>query len=170
MRHPNKHIADAIQYAASRGWRVELSKGHNWGFLLCPRYGQGGGCEIAVFSTPKVPENRAGTSEKESIDVPTGKGVDMDKEYEFTLILDGIPSLTPEILDAFYEAGCDDGLLSRSDGVVSIDFGRTAPSREDAILSAIHDIEKANVRRTGQTCRVRSNRSRRLARRVRHCA
>src|ERR1700722_1417049 len=69
----------------------------------------------------------------------------MEKEHEFTLILDGIPSFTPEILDALYEAGCDDGLLSRCDGVVSIDFGRVAPSREDAIISAIRDIEKANV-------------------------
>jgi hypothetical protein len=69
----------------------------------------------------------------------------MEEEYEFTLILDGIPAFTPEILDAFYEAGCDDGLLSRCDGVVSIDFGRTAPSREEAIVSAIRDIEKANV-------------------------
>jgi hypothetical protein len=69
----------------------------------------------------------------------------MEKEHEFTLILDGIPSFTPEILDALYEAGCDDGLLSRCDGVVSIDFGRIAPSREDAIVSAIRDIEKANV-------------------------
>jgi hypothetical protein len=57
-RHPKKHIEAAVGYAESRGWRVELSAGHAWGFLLCPRYGQGG-CDIAVYSTPRVPENHA---------------------------------------------------------------------------------------------------------------
>jgi hypothetical protein len=74
MRHPNKHIADAIAYAESRGWRVELSKGHNWGFLLCPRYGEGDGCEIPVYSTPKVPENRARDIVKRVNRCPHGQG------------------------------------------------------------------------------------------------
>jgi hypothetical protein len=58
-RHPKKHIEDAVKYAESRGWRVELSQGHAWGFLFCPAYGQGEGHEIAVHSTPKVSENHA---------------------------------------------------------------------------------------------------------------
>ena len=59
-RHPKKPIQEAIKYAVVRGWRVEKAKkGHNWGFLLCPGYGEGGGCEIAVYSTPKVPEDLA---------------------------------------------------------------------------------------------------------------
>ena len=58
-RHPNKHIEAAIKEAVSRGWRVEMSRGHNWGFLLCPQYGQGGGCEIPIYSTPKFPEDLA---------------------------------------------------------------------------------------------------------------
>jgi hypothetical protein len=69
----------------------------------------------------------------------------MEKEHEFTLILDGVPSFTPEILDAFYEAGCDDALLSRCDGVVSMDFTRSAPTMKDAIISAIRDVQRANV-------------------------
>jgi hypothetical protein len=60
-RHPNKHIEEAVQYAEERGWRVEMSDGHAWGFLLCPQYGAGGerGCEFTVPSTPRVPEHIA---------------------------------------------------------------------------------------------------------------
>ena len=58
-RHPDKHIEEAIQYAEERGWRVQMSKGHSWGFVLCPQYGQGDGCEVTVYSTPKVPEDHA---------------------------------------------------------------------------------------------------------------
>jgi hypothetical protein len=66
-RHPKKHIEAAVGYAESRGWRVELSAGHAWGFLLCPRYGQGG-CDIAVYSTPR--------SDGGSIGVRTRKGAE----------------------------------------------------------------------------------------------
>jgi hypothetical protein len=57
-RHPNKHIEGAVQYAESRGWRFEASRGHCWGFLLCPERSREG-CSIGVHSTPRVPENHA---------------------------------------------------------------------------------------------------------------
>jgi len=57
-RHPNKHIERAIKYAESLGWRVELSNGHAWGFLLCPRSTREGRA-VAVWSTPRNPENHA---------------------------------------------------------------------------------------------------------------
>ena len=57
-RHPNKHIEQAIQYAESLSWRVELSLGHAWGRLLCPRSTREG-CIVAVWSTPRNPENHA---------------------------------------------------------------------------------------------------------------
>ena len=66
-------------------------------------------------------------------------------EFEFTLILEGIPQLTPEIAAAFDEAGCADALLSHRDGIVSMDFIRAAPTRGSAIVSAILDVERANV-------------------------
>ena len=66
-------------------------------------------------------------------------------KHEFALIIDGIPDLTPEILDRLYEAGCADALISRSDGVVSMDFARIAPSPHDAITSAMRDVESAGV-------------------------
>jgi hypothetical protein len=57
-RHPDKHIEAAVRHAESLGWRVEMSNGHAWGFLLCPERSREG-CSIAVFSTPKVPEHHA---------------------------------------------------------------------------------------------------------------
>ena len=57
-KHPNKHIERAIKYAESSAWRVELSKGHAWGHLLCPLRTREG-CIVGVWSTPKNPENHA---------------------------------------------------------------------------------------------------------------
>lgn len=57
-RHPNKHIEAAIDHAEALGWRVETSNGHAWGFLLCPRQDRDG-CSLAVWSTPRNPENHA---------------------------------------------------------------------------------------------------------------
>jgi len=56
--HPSKEIDDALEYAAARGWRIELAKGHAWGRILCTRQ-QRGGCSYSVWSTPRVPENHA---------------------------------------------------------------------------------------------------------------
>ena len=57
-RHPDKHIEKAIRDAESLGWRVEMSNGHAWGFLLCPQHTRDG-CSVTVNSTPRVPENHA---------------------------------------------------------------------------------------------------------------
>lgn len=57
-RHPNKHIERAVKYAESLGWRVEISNGHAWGFLLCPERTRAG-CLVGVWSTPRNPENHA---------------------------------------------------------------------------------------------------------------
>jgi hypothetical protein len=62
--HSKKEIADALDYAEKKGWRVESgSKGHAWGKLYCPyndvecRCGEY--CIISVWSTPKSPGNHA---------------------------------------------------------------------------------------------------------------
>ena len=57
-RHPDKHIEKAVRYAESLGWRVEISNGHAWGFLLCPQHTREG-CSVTVNSTPRRPENHA---------------------------------------------------------------------------------------------------------------
>jgi hypothetical protein len=59
--------------------------------------------------------------------------------HEFTLILVE-PHVTEEQCNALYEAGCDDGTISTSQGVTRIDFAREAPSLEAAIRSAIANV------------------------------
>lgn len=57
-RHPKPPIEEAVQYAEQRGWRVEMSSGHAWGRLYCPKSTREG-CIVSVWSTPRVPENHA---------------------------------------------------------------------------------------------------------------
>ncbi len=65
--------------------------------------------------------------------------------HEFTLVLSGVAELTPELLDAFYEAGCDDALVGMRDGVAFADFCRDGASFDDAVLSALRDVKKAGI-------------------------
>jgi hypothetical protein len=57
-RHPSKEIESAIRYAEKLGWTVELSNGHAWGRICCPRHTTEG-CQISIWSTPRVPEHHA---------------------------------------------------------------------------------------------------------------
>jgi hypothetical protein len=67
------------------------------------------------------------------------------REYDFALIVGGVPELTPQVEDALFEAGCDDATLSIQYGLLYIEFSRTAPSLEHAVLTAIHDVEGARI-------------------------
>lgn len=59
-RHPNKEIRAALEYAYSKGWRVEKAgkSSHAWGQMFCPS-AQRGGCRESIWSTPKNPERHA---------------------------------------------------------------------------------------------------------------
>jgi hypothetical protein len=66
-------------------------------------------------------------------------------EWTFRLALRGI-ELTDEQLDTLYEAGCDDGSFSlEPDGTVFGYFDRDADAQDDAVLSAIRDVESAGI-------------------------
>ena len=67
------------------------------------------------------------------------------REFDFTLLLTGINELTPNIMDALFEAGCDDGTVSMRSGRAFITFSRQAPSMKDAIVSAIGNVRNANI-------------------------
>ena len=69
----------------------------------------------------------------------------METEHEFTLALDGISDLTREVVDALYEAGCDDGTIVMRASRVSIGFTRSAPTLSEAIVSAITDVRRAGI-------------------------
>ncbi len=67
------------------------------------------------------------------------------QEYDFTLILSGVDDITEEVCNALYEAGCDDATPGMREGVVFLDFTREANSCEEAIASAIRNVESAGV-------------------------
>ena len=64
--------------------------------------------------------------------------------YDFTLIVEGTDFVDDDIVNAAYEAGCDDALLGYTSGVPCADFAREAASLEEAALSAIADIESVD--------------------------
>jgi hypothetical protein len=64
------------------------------------------------------------------------------REHEFTVIL-ASPEKTEEDAAALYEAGCSDGSISTSSGVTRIDFHRESETLEEAIRSAIANVQAA---------------------------
>ena len=64
--------------------------------------------------------------------------------YDFTLIVEGTDFVDDDIVNAAYEAGCDDALLGYTSGVPCADFAREASSLEEAALSAIADLESVD--------------------------
>jgi hypothetical protein len=67
------------------------------------------------------------------------------KKHTFTLILSGVAELTPELADALYAATNGDIELNMRDGVAFVEFERTAPTLREAIMTAIAEIEGADV-------------------------
>lgn len=59
------------------------------------------------------------------------------QEHDFTLLLDGLQSITPELEEAIFKAGCDDATLSLRFGRLFLTFSRTASSLREAIVSAV---------------------------------
>ena len=67
------------------------------------------------------------------------------KTYEFVATLSQGTEYSDELVEALYEAGCDDGSVWSSEGVVEIGFNREAESLEAAIRSALGDVQKAGA-------------------------
>jgi hypothetical protein len=66
--------------------------------------------------------------------------------YTFTVILGEQTEMTEDLAEALAAAGCDDGLAGSSSGVAAVIFDREAESLEQAVRSAIADVEKAGCR------------------------
>ncbi len=64
-------------------------------------------------------------------------------KYDFTLVLKGAPELTDDLANRLFEAGCDDGSPGMCCGTTSINFHRVADSLENALRSAITDVNSA---------------------------
>jgi hypothetical protein len=63
--------------------------------------------------------------------------------YTFTVILGDQTEMTEDLAEALAAAGCDDGLAGSSGGVAAVIFDRQAESLEQAVHSAIADVQKA---------------------------
>lgn len=61
--------------------------------------------------------------------------------WRFSLIIDGPDLDDDDLLDALFEAGCDDALFGGVNGTQCADFHRETAQIEDAVLSAIAAIE-----------------------------
>ncbi len=69
----------------------------------------------------------------------------ISKTYQFTLVLKNVDENTPDLEDSLYEAGCDDALINFRNSTVYLDFDREGRSLEQAVLSAIKNVESASV-------------------------
>ena len=77
--------------------------------------------------------------------------------HHFALAVDG-PDLQDNVLiERLFKAGCDDAAIVRSAGIQYVDFDREAASLDEAVLSAVTDIERVegvNVARVADTVLV----------------
>lgn len=62
--------------------------------------------------------------------------------HHFTLIVDGPDLQDDALIDKLFEAGCDDAATGRIDGIQYVDFDREAVSVDEAVLSAVTDVER----------------------------
>lgn len=65
--------------------------------------------------------------------------------YNFTLTLSGVTYETEGLEDALYESGCDDALICAYGNSVYVEFDREANSLDEAISSAVENIESAGI-------------------------
>jgi hypothetical protein len=65
-------------------------------------------------------------------------------KYEFSLILTAT-DITDDDVEKLFESGCDDGsVLSRGE-VTMIQFDRESATLDEALVSAIRDVESAGL-------------------------
>jgi hypothetical protein len=67
------------------------------------------------------------------------------KTYEFDVVLKEVTELTDDQADKLFAAGCDDGTPAGCDGVAWIHFDRQAPSLEEAIATAVAQVQGAGL-------------------------
>ena len=65
-------------------------------------------------------------------------------KHHFTLIVDGADLQHESVIDRLFESGCDDALVGSTDGVQFIDFDRDAATLDEAVLSAVANVEQVD--------------------------
>ena len=67
------------------------------------------------------------------------------KKYEFSVIASGLDPNADDFETRFFNAGCDDALVSFQKGHIIVDFAREAESIDGAISSAVEHVKKAGA-------------------------
>jgi len=67
------------------------------------------------------------------------------KLFQFTLILKNVDENTKDLEDSLFESGCNDALINFRNGAVYLEFDRESSSLEEAIISAIKDVQSASI-------------------------
>lgn len=68
------------------------------------------------------------------------------REFEFCIIASGLDPEAEDFEQRFHDAGCDDATVAFQKGRIIVDFTREAGSIEDAVVSAMRDVEAAGAR------------------------
>ena len=68
------------------------------------------------------------------------------KTYEFDVVLKDTAEVTDDQADALFAAGCDDGTPTSMNGTAWVHFDRSAASLEEAIRSAVAQVQAAGFR------------------------
>ena len=67
------------------------------------------------------------------------------KTYEFDLLLKGLTEISDDQADALFAAGCDDGTPASCNGLAWVHFDRQGHSLEEAIRTAISQVQSAGL-------------------------
>lgn len=65
------------------------------------------------------------------------------RTYEFDVILRQVSKITDDQADRLFAAGCDDATPASADGIAWLHFDREAQSLEEAIRSAVGNVQSA---------------------------
>jgi hypothetical protein len=65
--------------------------------------------------------------------------------HSFIVVATGLDWRSDDFEGRFYDAGCDDAGVSIVRGEILVDFTREAPSLDEAVESALRDVERAGA-------------------------
>jgi hypothetical protein len=82
---------------------------------------------------------------KENCTEPTVAWMIPVKTNEFTLVISGISEITPDLASDLFQATSGDIEFNMCNGVAYLEFDREGSNLREAILSAISQVEGANL-------------------------
>ena len=71
------------------------------------------------------------------------KGAKPMRTYEFDVFLKDVTEVSDDQANALFTAGCDDGTPTSCNGIAWVHFDRVASSVEEAIRSAVLQVQSA---------------------------